>query len=403
MYGYASRRQTNWLALPLLIPVAIVAVIVIFQMTRGLPGVQVTNTIAESSLVGAPTQPALPSAGSSLIAVAGLGTIGTAGSDQPRPLASVTKMMTAYVFLKGHPLKTGESGPTITLTDVDARRYAQMLAQDESALPVTSGMRLTQLQLMQGMLIASANNFAEIAANWDAASVPAFVAKMNAEAQALGMNNTTYADVSGISAKSVSTPADLLILERKLMSDEVFRGIVGTKQATIPGIGPIKAVNELLGEVGVIGIKTGYTEEAGGNLAFAAERSVSGQKIEVYGAILGQDNRPIAFAATRRAIESLDRNLQITQVVPAGQPVATIKPSWGKQVDVITQTPSSMLSWPGLTLKTSVQLNEIKAPVKAGTQVGTLLVTYGEQQQAVPLILSKDLPGADIAWKLTRF
>ena len=62
-----------------------------------------------------------------------------------------------------------------------------------------------------------------------------------------------------------------------------------------------------------------------------------------------------------------------------------------------------MLSWPGLTLKTSVQLNEIKAPVKAGTQVGTLLVTYGEQQQAVPLILSKDLPGADIAWKLTRF
>jgi len=312
-------------------------------------------------------------------------------------------MMTAYVLLKGHPLKVGESGPTITLTDADARRYAQMLAQDESALPVTSGMRLTQLQLMQGMLIASANNFAEIVANWDAGSVSAFIAKMNAEAQALGMKSTTYADVSGISAKSVSTPADLLMLERKLMSDEVFRGIVGTKQITIPGIGPIKAVNELLGEAGVIGIKTGYTEEAGGNLAFAAERTVGGQKIEVYGAILGQDNRPSAFAATRRAIESLDRSLQIMQVVPGGQPVATIKPAWGKQVDVITQTPSSMLTWPGLTLKTSVQLDEIKAPVKAGTQVGTLLVTYGEQQQAVPLILSKDLRGADIAWKLTRF
>ncbi|HLF78282.1 MAG TPA: hypothetical protein VJB57_12415 [Dehalococcoidia bacterium] len=405
MYGYAYRRRSasSWLTLPLLIPVLIVLAIVALQLTRGLPAPQVTTTLAESSVLGTPTQPLLPSGGSSLVAVAGLGTLGTAGSDQPRPIASITKVMTAWVLLKGHPLKPNESGPTLTLTDADARRYNQMILEDQSAIPVSSGMRLTQFQLMQGMLIASANNFAEILANWDAGSQAAFVAKMNAEAQAMGMSRTTYADTSGISPKSMSTPADQLILERKAMSDPVFRSIVGTKQTQVTGLGTLRAVNEILGQNGVIGIKTGYTEEAGGNLAFAAERTIGGAKVEIYGAIMGQTNRPAAFDATLRVIESLDKGLQVMPVLPAGQPVAMVKPPWGKAVDVITEVPAPMLVWPGMTMHTEVSLDKVKASLKAGTRVGMLVLTLGEQRQEVPLMLARDIEDAGLFWKLTRF
>jgi D-alanyl-D-alanine carboxypeptidase (penicillin-binding protein 5/6) len=391
------------LALPLLLPVAFFIFVASLQMTRGLPALEPVSVFPATSALGAPAQPALPERGASLIAVAGLGTLGTSGQPQPRPIASVTKMMTAYVILKGHPLKPGETGPTLTLTDADQRRYNQMIAEDQSALPVTSGLRLTQSQLLQGLLIASANNFAEILANWDAGSVSAFVAKMNAEAQALGMANTSYADASGLSSRSMSTPSDLLILERKAMSDPVFRSIVAMKQVQISGIGTRPAVNELLGEAGVIGIKTGFTEEAGGNLAFAAERTVAGQRVEVYGAVLGQENRPAAFAATRRAIESLDRGLQINQIVGAGQPVASVKPAWSKEVQLVTEGPASMLSWPGITLEAAVQVGPLKAGSKAGTRVGTLTIKVGEQVQELPVVLATDLPGASAVWRLTRF
>src|SRR5262249_4099203 len=154
----------------------------------------------------------------------------------------------------------------------------------------------TELQLLQGMLIPSANNFAEYFANWDSGSLPAFVAKMNAEAKALGMAHTTFDDASGISPKSVSTPADLLILEQKLMSDPVLKQIVGMKSVTIPGIATLASVNDILGDDGIIGIKTGFTDEAGGNLAFAALRTINGQQVEVFGTIMAQDDHAAAFS-----------------------------------------------------------------------------------------------------------
>ena len=120
--------------------------------------------------------------------------------------------MTAYVVLKDKPLTPGQPGPAIPITARDVSRYSQMVANDESALPVSAGTTLTQLDLLQGMLVPSANNFAEILAVWDAGSVEAFVARMNAEAKALGMNSTTYVDTSGISPRTVSTVQDQLIL-----------------------------------------------------------------------------------------------------------------------------------------------------------------------------------------------
>jgi D-alanyl-D-alanine carboxypeptidase (penicillin-binding protein 5/6) len=226
---------------------------------------------------------------------------------------------------------------------------------------------------------------------------------MNAEALAMGMNETVYDDVSGFSDFSVSTVRDQLILARAAMANPVFAQIVGMSQVELPGVGTVGNVNELLGVGGVVGIKTGQTEAAGGNLAFAAQRNVGGQMVEVIGAIFNQEDRAAAFDGTIGVLNSLNSNLQVLRVVPAGQPVGTVDPAWGAAVDVVVAQDVTMLVWPGMTLETIVEFDEVPAGVKAGDPVGTLIVRLGEQEQRVPITLAADLARAGLSYKLTRF
>jgi D-alanyl-D-alanine carboxypeptidase (penicillin-binding protein 5/6) len=312
-------------------------------------------------------------------------------------------MMTAYVILKDKPLQPGQSGPVIELTAKDAQRWLEMLAQDQSSLPVSAGQRLTELQLLQGLLVPSANNYAEILAAWDAGSLSAFVQKMNAEAQAMGMKDTKYTDTSGFSAATVSTPADQLVLARAAMANPVFASIVRMEQVTIPGVGTVQAVNQLLGVDGVIGIKTGLTDEAGANLAFAAEHEMGGSKVNVLGVVLGQEDRPTVFGATRTVLASLDGNLERKRVLTNGQPIATVETEWGESVDLVVKEDVQLLSWPGMDMKTTVELDDFSAPKSAGEQVGWLNVMLGEQARRLPLVLAGDLEGAGLFWRLTHF
>ena len=402
MYDY-GRRPAHYTPFILGFLTFLIALCLVQLVLRGAPEPVVTVTFPASSPLGSALQPKLPEDGSSIVGVSGLGTIGSAGPAQPRPIASITKVMTAYEILKSHPLQAGQSGPVVELTAKDEQRWLQMLAQDQSALPVTAGQRLTQLQLLQGMLVPSANNYAEILAAWDAGSISAFVQKMNAEARALGMSSTNYADPSGFSASSVSTPADQLLLARTAMQDPVFASIVRLEQVTIPGVGAVSSVNQLLGVDGVIGIKTGFTEQAGGNLAFAAKREASGQEVDVFGIILGQETRPDAFAATRTVLASLDGALEVKSVLAKGQPIASVDTAWGKPVDLIVNEDVRLLVWPGFVMTTAVELDDFSAPKHAGDQVGWVNVVVGEQARRLPLVLARDMEGAGLLWRLTRF
>ena len=403
LYRYERRSSPALLLFGITCVGVLVLAFGIYQISRALPNPTATVTLPQTSVLGQPRAPELPQTGASIVAVEGLGTLGQAGEPGARPIASVTKMMTAYVLLKENPLQPGEPGPTVEITQADADRFWEMVAQDQSVQPVNAGQVLTQLQLLQGMLIPSANNYAEIAAVWNAGSIEAFVSKMNAEALAMGMTETVYDDVSGFSDFSVSTARDQLILARAAMANPVFAGIVGTASVELPGVGPVNNVNELLGVAGVIGIKTGQTEAAGGNLAFAASREVAGQTIEVIGAIFHQEDRAAAFDGTIGVLNSINNNLQVLRVVPAGQPVGIVDPPWSEAVDVVVARDVTMLVWPGMTLETIVEFEPVEAGQKAGEEVGTLVVRLGEQEQRVPLTLAADLPDAGLSYKLTRF
>jgi serine-type D-Ala-D-Ala carboxypeptidase (penicillin-binding protein 5/6) len=212
-----------------------------------------------------------------------------AGPDQhAAAIASVAKVMTAYVVLRDHPLQVGQEGPAITLTDADVADTDRRADKDESIVPIAAGEELTERQALQALLLPSANNIAAVLAQWDAGSVGWFVARMNAAARSLGMTHTHYTDPSGYDDATVSTAADQVRIVDRAMRLPVFVSIVATLGVTLPVAGTVHNTDTLLGYDGFVGVKTGSDEAAGGCFAFRAIRWIDGKQTTITGVVLGQ-------------------------------------------------------------------------------------------------------------------
>ena len=222
-------------------------------------------------------------------------------------IASVAKVMTAYVVLRDHPLRAGQDGPTITLTDADVADTDRRAGQDESVVPIAAGEQLTERQALQALLLPSANNIAAVLARWDAGSASRFVARMNATARSLGMTHTRYTDPSGYDDATVSTAADQVRIVDRAMRLPVFASIVATPSATLPVAGTVHNTNRLLGYDGFVGVKTGSDSAAGGCFAFRAIRWIDGKRTTITGVVLGQPGYAQVAAGLAAADAMVDR------------------------------------------------------------------------------------------------
>jgi serine-type D-Ala-D-Ala carboxypeptidase (penicillin-binding protein 5/6) len=222
-------------------------------------------------------------------------------------IASVAKVMTAYVVLRDHPLRLGDEGPTITLTDADVADTDRRRGQEESVVSIAAGEQLTELQALQALLLPSANNIAAVLARWDAGSADRFVGRMNASARSLGMSHTRYTDPSGYDDATVSTAADQLRIVDRAMRLPVFASIVATPSATLPVAGTVPNTNQLLGYNGFVGVKTGSTAAAGGCFAFRAIRWIHGKRTTITGVVLGQPGHDQVAAGLAAADAMVDR------------------------------------------------------------------------------------------------
>jgi D-alanyl-D-alanine carboxypeptidase (penicillin-binding protein 5/6) len=223
------------------------------------------------------------------------------------PIASVAKVMTAYLVLRNHPLWPGQDGPTIMLTDADVADTDRRRGQHESVVSVVAGEQLTERQALQALLLPSANNIAVVLARWDAGSADRFVARMNATARSLGMTHTRYTDPSGYDDATVSTAADQLRIVQRAMRLPVFASIVATTSATLPVAGTVHNTNTLLGRDGFVGVKTGSDDAAGGCFAFRAIRWIDGKRTTITGVVLGQPGHDQIDAGLAAAAVLVDR------------------------------------------------------------------------------------------------
>lgn len=318
-------------------------------------------------------------------------------------MASTAKMMTALVVLEDHPLALNEAGPVITVTRADVATYFAERNQGESVVPVAAGEQLNEYQLLEGLLLPSASNFADLLATWDLGGVPAFVARMNTRAAALGMSATHYADVSGFSAQSVSIPADLITLARTAMRLPVFAQIVGQAQARLPVAGVIHNLDTLLGQSGVIGIKTGHTDQAGGCFVFAADLTVDAVVTRVFGAVLGQPNALAgAFAATTALLHTTGTVLHVRVVARRGAVVARYRTAWDESGEIVAGQAATWLLLDGTPISRRITLSELPPTLPAGSRAGTLIVTGADYRAEIPLVTAAPINGPDLGWRLTR-
>jgi D-alanyl-D-alanine carboxypeptidase (penicillin-binding protein 5/6) len=341
------------------------------------------------------------------VAVAGVGVVGSSGPAHAVPIASLAKVMAALVVLHDHPLAPGQSGPHVTMTVADQAIYQADESAGESVAPVVAGESLSELQLLQALLVPSANNLASAVAAWDAGNQSAFVARMNTTSAALGLRATHYADPDGIAPTTVSTAQDQLRLAEVAAANPVLMGIVRLPQVSLPNSPALSNYDTALGQDGIVGIKTGSTTAAGGCFMFAAGGTAAGRHVEVLGVVLGQTSIPLipaALDASRALIGPVLAGLHPVIALPAGTVVAQIRPSWGSPVPVITSTAVTLLHFGQVPLRLAVNAIPGRLPSRLpeGFQVATVTVSAAGQTQTVPAVTSQAIREPSLRWRLER-
>lgn len=390
--------------------VVVVIALVVVQLFRPVSSITLKQASQASFHVPESAGPIQwPAHGEAALAVAGVGLVGSHGEQKPMAIASVAKLMTANLVLTDHPLTAGHDGPTVTITQADVKEYEHDVATNQSCVAVRAGEKLTERQLLEALLLPSANNAANILARWDAKSTSAFVAKMNAKASSLGMTNTHYSDASGVHAATVSTAVDQLKIAELDMSIPVFVHTVAMKQVTLPVAGIAYNVDYALGHNGIVGIKTGSTDQAGGCFVFATRPVVAGKHVLLIGAVLGQRpnqsiNSELMVALSEGQLLSKQGAHVLTQFTPValGTPEATLSAPWGSPVSAVASKGGEMLGWPGMTVTTKFTAATVPSTIAIGQQVGTLEVTAGKQVEHIPVEATGSLGRPTVVWKLER-
>ncbi|WP_026314056.1 D-alanyl-D-alanine carboxypeptidase family protein [Actinomadura flavalba] len=252
------------------------------MMLRGTPGRAVLVSALTASLVTVPASPA-PAAAPAPAVGAKSAYLWDATANRAhwakaphvrRPIASLTKMMTAEIVL-------GEGGLDRVVT-VQKKHTAYAPKYGGSTARLRAGDRLTVRQLLYALLLPSGCDAAYVLADVYGPGQEAFVAKMNRRAEALKMSNTTYANFDGLpwptQTSTASTAHDQIRLIRHLMKRPNFRKTVRRTSYSLRATAQRRAytwtnTNRLLRSYpGTIGVKTGFTNAAGYSLAFSATR-----------------------------------------------------------------------------------------------------------------------------------
>ncbi len=386
---------------------AVLAGFVGIQASRPLPEARIAGVIPSTYVFPGPSlSPAWPAFGQAALGVDGVGLVATSGAQTPVPIASVTKLMTALVVVRAHPLAPGQSGPTVQLTQADQSLYVQELAAGDSVVAVRAGESLTEQQLLEGLLLPSADNLARVLAEWDAGSLPAFVAQMNQESRALGMGATTFVDTSGLDPRSSSTASDLLRLAAAVMAQPALAAVADMSTATLPVAGLVHNYDFVLGQAGVVGLKTGWTSSSGGCFVAAARGRVDGRQQVVTAAVLGAPGGPVAAirlaeAAAVRLLRSVWGRftlLAVPSVLPA------LVSGWHPAIPLRATPVLAVVGWPGLALR--IRLRRLR--LAPGLHRGAAVAEIEALSPAGPvgttwLRLRSALPPSSLWWRLTHF
>lgn len=333
-----------------------------------------------------------PSLGSAAIDIPSLG-FERSWHNKIVPIASLTKMMTAYVVLKKFPLSIGETGPCITVSDDDVATYESLYEQDQSSVVVYAGENLCENDLLNGLLVHSASNYAVLLADMVAGSTTAFVTLMNRTATSLGLTGTTYADVSGYDPGSVSTALDQAQLAVLLMKSPLVRSIVDQPSVTLPDAGTVASFTPYVGTDNVIGVKSGRTLAAGGCDVMAMTFKFGTTTRTLYAVVLGQEGGDLLGPAGDAALALADsaRMVQVPHVHDFRTTTSFGTIGWGSSRVSFGVATNTRVTWSHRqrALHVSARMRHFSSAIHRGEIVGWLNV-YAKTTHRLALVANGD-------------
>ena len=303
-------------------------------------------------------------------------------ADVPRPMASTTKIMTAWLAISED---TYDDTVTVSATAASADDEA-----GAASLGLRADERIAMDDLLVGLMLRSGNDAAVAVAEHVAGSEAAFVDRMNAAAEDLGLEDTNFINASGLTNSPAhhASPRDLAVLAAAAMADRRFAEIVGVKRATLPGLGTLETRNLLLNRYdGATGVKTGYMSAAG--LCLVASATRDGR--DLFAVVLDSDD---TFAETA---ELLDQGFDGFTVVSASSAV----PAVYRTADGVVELRAQPAEQRTVARDSRVRIRTSLVPMPpADTAEGTVLgeaqlVVDGQVRQRSSLRASGPLPSSE--------
>ena len=399
----AGRRRRIFRPATVIPPVLLVLMLAVYAAATllwPLNAVAPTTRAVGVQPVAAPAaEPAWPAEGEAAIAIDGVPETLSTAATAPESIASITKVVTALVVLDRLPLAPGEQGPTYAFTQADSADYWQYRARGESSLDVPIDGSLTELQMLQGMLIASANNYAQRLASDLFGTDAEFSAAANQYLAERGIEGITIVNPTGIEAGNTATPAALIALAERALANPVIAEIVRTPELTLPGAGTFKNGNALLADPGVVGVKTGTLDAW--NLLTAKDITVGDATIRAYAAVLGQPGPDSRNQATRDLFARIEQELQPRPSVTAGTVIGKVETLWGDDIDIVTAADATVVLWNGGAAKTSTDF-DLGDATEPGATVGTFTATGPVDADTVDARLAAEIEPPSPWWRLTH-
>ena len=322
--------------------------------------------------------------------------LASSAPSRPLAIASATKLMTAYLALKELPLDRKLTAP----------QYDALPA--ESILGLHAGERATVESHLYALILASANDSAVTLAEGVSGSVPAFVEEMNATAQRLGLDDTSYTNPIGLDASgNHSSARDLAALAERLMRDKLFRRIADSTEATIETDQrtiSIPTRNTLLvSDPTLTGIKTGHTLGAGYVLVGSATRD----DVDLISVVLGAPSESARDAQTAQLLDYGFSNYSRRTPVRAGEALAEPElADQGETLRLVADDQLRVAVRDDQEVATEVDApDEVVGPIERGEKLGTVTVTVdGHDAGSADLVAARSAEAATFTEKVrSRF
>lgn len=328
LYRYNAKpikKKRLWLKIPLVVLLMVFTVVWVQDTLQESPGVldQTTKDTKAVSLVDeinldlnpSPISPTWPEEMQSAVGAIGYGVLAESNPGaEPVEMASLAKVMAAILVIEKESIGVGEPGRDLVFNLQDEVLYNKYLFEGGVVTTIKAGETIPLREALDAMLIESSNNIADTVVINAFGSLDAYLEVASEKAEELGLENSTFADVTGFSPNSKATASDLIVLADYAMRNPLFSEIVSTWQKTILGDIELTNTNAFLDFEGngVIGIKSGLTDTAGGTFLTAAKYQLdSGDTVVSLAVTLGAETHFSAQEAAMpllRAVQSAFEN-----------------------------------------------------------------------------------------------